>query len=87
MNRRTSLALAAAGALVAGCATMDDAECRSADWYEIGFRDALYGLQRQDNSYVHGCETRGVKVDVARYAQGWQEGKYEFDTRDKGPTY
>jgi hypothetical protein len=87
MNRRTSLALAAAGALAAACAAMDSAECRAADWYEIGFRDALYGLQRQDNVYVHQCQVQGAAVDVARYAQGWQEGKYEFDTRDKGPIY
>ena len=27
------------------------------------------------------CEPHGIKVDVARYAQGWREGKYEADQR------
>ena len=83
----TTSVIALAGALLAGCANMSDSACRAADWYELGYRDAMYGMQRQDHVYVHQCDARGVKVDVARYAQGWQEGKYEFDTRDKGPIY
>lgn len=84
--RRTNL-LALAGALAAGCATMSDSACRGADWYELGYRDAMYGLQRQDNAYAYQCEQHGAKIDLARYGQGWQEGKYEYDQRNKGPIY
>ena len=38
-------------------------------------------MQRQDDVYASQCESRGVKVDVARYAQGWKEGKWEADSR------
>jgi Protein of unknown function (DUF2799) len=67
--------------LVSGCASLDHAACRQADWYDLGFRDAIFGMQRQDDVYASQCETGGTKVDVARYAQGWKEGKWEADSR------
>jgi hypothetical protein len=41
----------------------------------------MYGLQRQDEVYATQCASHGVKIDLARYVQGWREGKYEFDRR------
>jgi hypothetical protein len=70
--------------LLAGCTGMDPAGCRQADWYDLGFRDAIYGLQPQDPVYARQCEPSGVKVDAARYAQGWREGRYEADARVPG---
>ena len=67
--------------LLAGCASMDADSCRNADWYRAGFRDAMYGLQRMDFAYESQCAPHAVTVDSARYAQGWREGKYEFDRR------
>jgi len=67
--------------LLAGCAGLDAESCRNADWYGVGFRDAMYGLQRQDFTYDSQCAAHGATVDEARYAQGWREGKYEFDRR------
>lgn len=66
--------------VLCGCAAFDQTACRSADWYDLGFRDAIFGLQPQDNVYAHQCEP-AVKMDVARYYQGWREGKYEADAR------
>jgi hypothetical protein len=63
------------------CAGLDDTGCRQANWYDLGFRDAIFGMQRQDDVYASQCEPRGTKVDVARYAQGWKEGKWEADNR------
>jgi len=67
--------------LLAGCAAPDASTCRSADWYDLGFRDAIFGLQRQEDQYADQCARHGVKMDVARYVQGWREGKYEADSR------
>ena len=67
--------------VVCGCARLDPAACRQADWYDLGFRDAIFGLQPQDQVYAEGCEPQGVKIDMARYGQGWKEGKYEADQR------
>jgi len=65
---------------LAACAGLDAAQCRSADWYDLGFRDAMYGLQRREDVYAFQCEGH-ARVDVARYAQGWREGRWENDNR------
>ena len=61
---------------ICACAGTSTEACRSANWYDLGFRDALYGIQPQDMVYAEQCA-----VDGARYAQGWREGRYEFDRR------
>ena len=61
---------------------MDPEGCRGANWYDLGFRDAIFGLQRQDDLYSQQCERSGAKVDVARYMQGFVEGRYEADRRN-----
>jgi len=67
--------------LLGACAGADPAACRSADWYDLGFRDAIFRLQPQDQVYSRQCESHGVRVDTVRYVQGWHEGRYEADTR------
>jgi hypothetical protein len=73
------LPLSLAVAFLTGCASLDAADCRSA--YDTGFRDALYGIQRQDDLYRPICSRLNAELDVSRYAQGWQEGLYEFEQR------
>ena len=70
--------LALLALFLSGCATTD---CRTAGWYDRGFRDAIFGLQPQDNVYASQCEKSGDKIDTAGYVQGWREGKYEADSR------
>lgn len=67
--------------LAAGCAGMDDAQCRAANWYDVGYRDARFKLQNQAAAYAQQCERYGVKVDAARYEQGLREGRYDFPDR------
>lgn len=65
-----------------GCASMDAAECRSANWFDIGFRDGLAGLQwTSDVVYENQCSKYGVTLDVAEYRNGWQDGKWEYEKR------
>jgi hypothetical protein len=77
---RTS-ALLALIATLAGCAGLGDAECRGANWYDVGYRDARFKLQSQAAVYGQQCERYGVKIDTARYEQGLREGRYEFPDR------
>jgi len=63
------------------CATMDAAECRSANWYDLGFRDGLHGIQRMDFVYAEQCGKHGAQPDAAAYGRGWQEGVWELDSR------
>jgi hypothetical protein len=74
-----SLWLIVTVASLTGCATLDANECRNA--YDVGFRDAIFGLQRQEALYAPTCSRNGAQLDTARYVEGWQEGKYEFDRR------
>jgi len=73
-----------AAVVLSGCAGLDAEACRQADWYDLGFRDAIFGIQPQDAVYASQCQPSGAKVDVARYAQGWREGRYEADARTPG---
>jgi hypothetical protein len=41
----------------------------------------MYGLQRQDFAYESQCAPHAATLDSARYAQGWREGRYEFERR------
>ena len=75
------LFVAFAGLALAGCATMDAGECRSADWYQVGYRDGLFGMQRMDEAYTHQCSQHGASPDRVQYAKGWQEGWWELEAR------
>ena len=77
--RTTSAALAAA--LVAGCAGMSEADCRGVNWYDVGYRDARFKLQNQDAVYGQQCERYGVKIDAARYGEGFRQGRWDFPDR------
>ena len=66
-------------AFLTGCATVDASQCAGA--YDLGFRDAIFGLQRQDGLYEPLCSRQGSRLDVAAYAKGWQEGLYEYESR------
>ena len=66
-------------ASLTGCATIEANDCQKA--YDVGFRDAIFGLQPQDNVYASLCSAKGARLDLAAYGAGWQEGKYERDRR------
>ncbi|HEX9396480.1 MAG TPA: hypothetical protein VF943_07030 [Burkholderiales bacterium] len=66
-------------ALLGGCsAQMTEAECRSTDWYQLGFRDARnYGIQPQIGSLATQCSQVGVRAGETPYMEGWREGYAE----------
>jgi hypothetical protein len=78
---RLAFTIAVACLTTAGCVTMDAADCRSANWYDIGYRDGLFGMQRMDVAYDEQCSKQGAKPDLLAYSKGWQEGLWEFDAR------
>jgi hypothetical protein len=80
----SSVALAA-GMLAAGCAPMTETECRSADWYQVGYRDAdTYGLRPQIDQYAYRCHAFGVQAAESSYLLGWVDGYREWNGRVHG---
>ena len=49
-------------AALTGCATIDATECQKA--YDVGFRDAIFGLQRQDPIYAPLCSAQGTQLGL-----------------------
>jgi hypothetical protein len=60
---------------------MTEPECRSANWYDYGWRDALGGLRPMVEVYAYQCEALNAKANEGDYMKGWREGKWEYDHR------
>jgi len=79
---RVPILLTASWLALAGCVSMDAAECRGANWFDIGYRDGLAGLQwTTDAIYENQCSRHGVTLDADEYRKGWQDGKWEYEKR------
>ena len=59
VNKARRLAPLMACALLCGCAAMSESECRSANWFQIGKRDALMGVRPQLDNYARQCAEIG----------------------------
>jgi hypothetical protein len=63
---------------------MTENECRSADWYQLGYRDAdPYGLRPQFYAYENQCKA-WVQAVEAEYMRGWVDGYREYNTKMSG---
>ena len=71
--------------LLGGCATLSEGECRTSDWYDIGFRDGRQGAPPDRVSrHAEACGEHGVAPDRARYLEGHDAGLQHFCTRHNG---
>lgn len=78
-------ALAVLAASLAACAPLNESQCRSADWYDLGYRDGdSYGLRPQIDQYAYRCKAYGVEASEPRYMAGWVDGYREFTKRAMG---
>jgi hypothetical protein len=83
MAVRTSFLLLLAS-LLSACASMTEGECRGADWYQLGYRDAdPYGQRPQFYLYEHQCKA-WVQASEADYMRGWVDGYREFGKKMSG---
>ena len=77
-------ALLAVMLALCGCTAKTENECRTADWYQLGYRDSdPYGLRPQFYLYEHQCKA-WVQASEADYMRGWVDGYREFNTRMSG---
>jgi hypothetical protein len=90
MDRTILATLALAGAvagLLAGCASLNEAECRQGDWTGIGQSDgyAGYAMTRLQD-HAAACGKLGITPDAAAYARGRQIGLRGYCTAPRGFT-
>jgi hypothetical protein len=72
-------------AFLAGCASLDKDECRTADWYAIGLEDGARGraLERLGD-HRRACAEHGVAPQTERYVAGRNAGLKSFCTYERG---
>lgn len=77
--------LAICSAITSGCATLDNAECQSADWYLIGFEDGSRGYDASRiRSHRQACAEAQVTPDINRYLLGLERGYQDYCVANKG---
>lgn len=86
MNRKITLAiLSSAFLLLSGCATMNEDECRSADWYSVGFEDGAHGRPiNYIGNHREACAEYGIRPQADRYQDGWNKGIRRYCTPRNG---
>ncbi len=72
-------------ALLAGCATLDQDECLSTDWYSLGREEGSEGASRdQYQRHREACAKHGISPDKAAYQEGYEHGLDDFCTPANG---
>ena len=73
------------GLLAGGCASMNEDECRVADWHAIGYEDGVRGASAAHiGERREACAEHGITPDFAAYQKGREEGLREFCTPASG---
>lgn len=81
---RPSLAAALALWLCA-CATLDESECRSVDWHQLGHRDGEQGHSRTRlESHREACSEFGLAADDEAWRQGYSAGLESYCVVENG---
>ena len=86
MRATILLSLAVAG-LLAGCASLNEDECRQGDWAGIGQSDgyAGYAMTRLQD-HAAACKKLGITPDSVAYSRGRQVGLRGYCTAARGFT-
>ena len=71
--------------LAGGCATLNESECRNADWRMIGMEDGTRGkLLSYIGRHRSACSKYDITPDLDAYTEGHAEGVKMYCTRQKG---
>lgn len=67
------------------CSSLSQQECASSDWYHLGVNDGNHGASAQRVSqYLQACSDYNLKVDVAQWQQGYQQGLLRYCLPENG---
>lgn len=79
------LSVAVGMVLLAGCATLDESQCKTINWRDLGARDAYDGQDRSRiESHRTACADYGIQPDRSAYAAGFDDGLRRFCTGSRG---
>ncbi len=77
--------LAACLLTLSACATLNESECKTADWQTIGLEDGSRGLPVSTvGRHRKACSDYGVKPDLAAYRSGHADGVLSYCTPRNG---
>ena len=66
-------------ALLSGCSTLSEQECRSADWYQLGIKDGQQGEPANLlDEHKESCTHYGVQPDESKYLAGREAGLKQY---------
>lgn len=81
---RATAAIIAFSAL-ASCATLNEEECQTANWLELGRKDGIEGRPASHiDNHRRACAEHKLPVDDVQWSVGWQEGIRSFCTPENG---
>jgi len=84
VSMRSSLVVTFIGvatALLSGCATLSEDQCRQVDWKDLGRRDGAQGQSPERvQDHAKACSKVGIAPDVAMWRAGWREGVVGYCT-------
>jgi len=87
MKYKLILAALGLGVMLSGCASMNQDECLTANWHDIGHEDGLRGAARtRIADHRHACAEYGVTPDSNAYYQGYEQGIRIFCQPNNGLT-
>ena len=85
MRLERPLAVLAAALVLGSCATLNESECRSADWYQLGARDGTDGAARSRiEDHRKACAEFGLAADDAAWSKGYEDGLLDYCTAANG---
>ncbi|WP_434362887.1 DUF2799 domain-containing protein [Parasalinivibrio latis] len=72
--------------VVSGCSVMNEDECRTADWYSIGYQDGANGSDMANSlgDRSSACAEYNVRVNFDQYKEGYQHGIKAFCNEASG---
>ncbi len=82
---RLSLLLVCAALGLSSCATLNESECRTADWFQLGTREGADGYPRtRIDEHRKACSEFGMAADDAVWIEGYEAGLLDYCTVDNG---
>ena len=68
---------------ITACASLDQGECETANWYELGVKDGERGRKEGTyTTYRKDCSEYNIDVNVEEYRTGWQSGIVSYCDAD-----